>query len=190
VDATRQALTVSKELSKPVSWPAETLENLGLGAWVEPNGRGADVVWLDVKLIGAITEPVGELIWYPMLFLAVIALARASVFDAWALSPALIVVLAIGFIYAIGSAFMLRSAAEEVREDARRQLERALARALDCPDSAACVERLRTLLDKVANARLGAFRPFSQQPAVRAVLTFLGSISGLALMEYLSMANL
>jgi len=195
VDATREALRVAHCLSKPVSWPEETLKVIGLGGWVkrdELSGemRGDDVVWLDVKLIGTITEPVGNLVWYPFLFLILIAAARVTLFDAWALSPALILVLAIALAYIAGTALTLRKAAEEVRTDAQQQLKRALAKAEDSPDGAQCAKRLKDLLERVQGAQLGAFRPFSQQPLVHATLTLVSGISGFAVIEYLSYLNL
>jgi hypothetical protein len=46
------------------------------------------------------------------------------------------------------------------------------------------------MLAAVVANRDGAFRPFSQQPVVQALLTLASSISGLALLQYSSMANL
>lgn len=46
------------------------------------------------------------------------------------------------------------------------------------------------MLEEILATRDGAFRPFSQQPVVQALLTLVSSVSGLALLEYSSMANL
>jgi hypothetical protein len=193
VDATRQTLVLARELQGRVAWPAETLDALGLGAWVpDRSGQtlGADIVWLDVRLIAAVTRPVGNLVWYPVVVLILIALARHPLFDAWSLPPALILVMALAIVYAVGCAWTLRRAAEGVREDAVHQLSAAILRAQGRADARECLDPLRTMLAAVVGARDGAFRPFSQQPVVQALLTLVSSVSGLALLDYSSLANL
>jgi hypothetical protein len=193
VDATRQTLALARDLEGPVSWPAQTLKSLGLDAWIaERAGQpaGADIVWLDVRLIASVTRPVGNLVWYPVVVLILIALARHPLFDAWSLPPALILVMALAIAYAVGCAWTLRRAAEGVREAAVRDLKSAIWRAQGGAEGRECLEALRTMLAEVLATRDGAFRPFSQQPVVQALLTLVSSVSGLALLEYSSMANL
>ncbi len=193
VDATRQTLALARDLEGPVSWPAQTLRSLGLEAWIAEHAgqpAGADIVWLDVRLIAAVTRPVGNLVWYPVVVLMLIALARHPLFDAWSLPPALLLVMALAIAYAVGCAWTLRRAAEGVREAAVRDLKSAIWRAQGCPDGRECLEALRTMLEEILATRDGAFRPFSQQPVVQALLTLVSSVSGLALLEYSSMANL
>jgi hypothetical protein len=192
VDATRQTLALARDLEGPVCWPAQTLRSLGLDAWItERAGQpaGADIVWLDVRLIAAVTRPVGNLVWYPVLVLILIALARHPLFDAWSLPPAWILVMTLAVAYAVGCAWTLRRAAERVREAAVRDLKSAIWRAQGgmAPQ---CLEALRTMLAEVQATRDGAFRPFTQQPVVQALLTLVSSVSGLAVLEYSSMANL
>jgi len=192
VDATRQTLALARDLEGPVSWPAQTLRSLGLDAWItERTGQpaGADIVWLDVRLIAAVTRPVGNLVWYPAVVLILIALARHPLFDAWSVPPALILVTTLAVAYAVGCAWTLRRAAERVREAAVRDLKSAIWRAQGgmAPE---CLEALRTMLAEVLATRDGAFRPFTQQPVVQALLTLVSSVSGLAVLEYSSMANL
>jgi len=193
VDATRQTLSLARELEGPIAWPPETLASLGLGAWVQRHDGhtlGGDTGWLDVRLIAAVTRPVGNLVWYPVVVLILIALARHPLFDAWSLPPALILIMALAIAYVVGCAWALRRAAERVREQAVQQLSAALLRAQGRSDAKECIEPLRTMLAAVVANRDGAFRPFSQQPVVQALLTLASSISGLALLQYSSMANL
>lgn len=193
VDATRQTVILARDLRGRVSWPAETMTWLGLGAWVrggQDPSAGGDIAWMDVKLIGAVTRPVGNLVWYPVVVLILMVLARHPIFDAWSLPPALILIMAVAIAYAVGCALALRRAAERVREQAVQQLSAALLRAQGRADAKECIEPLKTMLAAVVAARDGAFRPFSQQPVVQALLTLASSISGLALLQYSSMANL
>ena len=193
VDATRQTWGLAMKLERPVAWPAATLCNLGLGSWVETRDgavEGADIVWLDVRLIGAVTRPVGNLVWYPVLVLVMIALARHTLFDAWSMPPALILIMALAITYAVGCAWALRRAAERVREDAIRQISGAILRAQGLSNRKECLDQLKTMLEQVVATREGAFRPFTQQPVVHALLTLASSVSGLALLDYSSLANL
>jgi len=193
VDATRQTLALARDLRGEVRWSRETLTALGLGDWASDRHRqaqGADMVWLDVRLIAAATRPVGNLVWYPVLVLILIALARHPLFDAWSLPPSLVLVMGIALVYAIGCAWILRRAAEGVRADAIAQLSAAILRAQGCPEAKESLEPLKTMRAEVIATREGAFRPFTQQPVVQALLTLVSSVSGLALLEYSSMANL
>lgn len=193
VDATRQTLTLARDLQGPVTWPRETLVSVGLVAWSgqgKDQGGGGDIAWLDVKLVAAVTRPVGNLVWYPVVVLILIVLALHPLFDAWSLPPALILVMGLAIAYAVGCAWALRRAAERVRERAVQQLSAALLRAQGRADSRECLEPLKTMLAVVVATRDGAFRPFSQQPVVQAMLTLASSISGLALLQYSSIANL
>jgi len=52
------------------------------------------------------------------------------------------------------------------------------------------VKQLEALLDYLKNLRRGAFAHFSQQPLVHALLTLVGSYSGIALLEYFRMSGL
>ncbi|MFY9973571.1 MAG: hypothetical protein WAK53_04890, partial [Chromatiaceae bacterium] len=93
IDATRQTLILAGELAGPVRWPPETLARLGLGRWSwTPEGRVAypgDVDWLDVRLIARVSRAVGDLVWYPVLVLILLALGRHPMFDALDMPPAL-----------------------------------------------------------------------------------------------------
>ncbi len=193
VDATRQTLALARDLQGAVTWPPDTLISLGLGGWVRQSkdqAPGGDVAWLDVRLVAAVTRPVGNLVWYPVVVLILIVLALHPLFDAWSLPPALILVLTLAVAYAVGCAWALRRAAERVREQAVQQLSAAILRGQGRADARECIEPIQTMLAAVIATRDGAFRPFSQQPVVQALLTLASSISGLALLQYSSIANL
>ena len=91
---------------------------------------------------------------------------------------------------AIASAVMLRRAAERVLAQATKELTRALQRAQGLKGTESCQKQLETLLREVAAIREGAFRPFSHQPVVQALLTLASSISGLHLLQYFALLNL
>jgi len=194
VRATLRTLTLARDLEHPVSWPAETLRVFGFSNWTERDGSGSgsssDVVWLDVGVIARVSKPVGDLVWYPIFLLILIALSRHPWFDSWTLPPALVVLMVVVLVSAIASAVMLRRAAERVRAQATKELTRALLRAQGLKGTESCQKQLESLLREVAAIREGAFRPFSHQPVVQALLTLASSISGLHLLQYFALLNL
>ncbi len=194
VDATRQTLDLARTLAGPVAWPRSRLERFGLARWTTSNPAGqdqaTDIDWLDVHLIARVTRPVGDLVWYPVLVLILLALARHPLFDAWNLPPSLLIVMLIVILYTVGCAWALRIAAERVRTAAVRKLQLARLRAQGQGGMEVCIAQLDTMLKAISEEREGAFRPFSQQPVVQALLTLASSISGLALIEYSALVNL
>lgn len=194
VDATRQTLTLARDLAGHVLWSEENLGRVGLARWSRAtpgeSAKSGDVDWLDVHLIARVSRPVGDLVWYPVLVLVILAFGRHSVFDAWDFPPALMIVMLIALLYVVGCAWTLRSAAERVRKTAIRNLSLARLRAQGGQGKDACIGQLDSLLKAVSDEREGAFRPFSQQPVVQALLTLASSVSGLALIQYSSLLNL
>src|SRR5207249_3304025 len=60
--------------------------------------------YYDVLFVADRTEAVAPLIWYPLIVLAVLFLARSSLFDNWTWFPAFFVLSAINVTWAVGSA--------------------------------------------------------------------------------------
>jgi hypothetical protein len=167
VDATRQTLTLARDLAGHVLWSEENLGRVGLARWSRATAgesvKGGDVDWLDVHLIARVSRPVGDLVWYPVLVLVILAFGRHSVFDAWDFPPALMIVMLTALLYVVGCAWTLRSAAERVRKTAIHNLSLARLRAQGRQGKDACIGQLDSLLKAVSDEREGAFRPFSQQ---------------------------
>jgi ABC-type multidrug transport system fused ATPase/permease subunit len=193
VDATRQARDLAKRLEKGVIWPYPTLKSRHLANWVK-GAKDAefsrDPVVLDVELVGAATTPVGNLVWHPILVLIVIAVSRLPLFDAWNLPVPLLVVMGLALTYAVTSAWRLRRAAETVRTNATRKFTEDLRRLRDQPDTESQIKRVEEMLQEVKATDEGAFRPFSRQPVVQAILTLISSLTGIAVLQYSSLVNL
>lgn len=187
------ARDLARELEKGVIWPDSTLTSRHLCNWVK-NVKDAkfarDPVILDVELVGAATAPVGNLVWHPILILIVIAVSRLPLFDAWNLPVPLLVVMGLALTYAVTSAWRLRRAAEAVRSNAIRKLTEELRRLRDQPDTDGQIKRVEEMLREVRATEEGAFRPFSRQPVVQAILTLISSLTGIAVLQYSSLVNL
>ena len=96
-----------------------------------------------------------------------------------------------GAIYAWSGAFVLRRSAEKARTDAVRRLTEQLVGALaeEKPDQDR-VKRIEFVLDEIKSIREGAFSPFTQHPAVQALIVPFGGVGGLYLIEeFLSKLN-
>src|SRR6266516_5942607 len=110
----------------------------------------------------------------PLLVLTLIVVARASIFDNWTWPACLVVIYVITAAWALGSAILLRRAAEQLRETALNDLQRFRLLGRD-------VEAKRQMFDQliaeIRDLKTGAFAPLTDQPFIRAVL-FPGAAVG------------
>jgi hypothetical protein len=88
----------------------------------------------------------------------------------------------VSLIIAFGLALWLPHAAEKARDFAKRDITAAIVRTKGFEDG-----RLAGQLDRVNSLHGGAFRPFTQQPAVRALLLPLSVLGGNALLDFLAL---
>jgi hypothetical protein len=121
------------------------------------------------------TQVVARLIWYPLIVLTLMIVARSSFFDNWTWSPGLLAIYGINACWALGSAILLRRAAEQLRDAtlANLQLSRVKGRAIEAKRAA-----FDELIAEIRGLKKGAFAPLTEQPFIRAVL-FPGAGLGL-----------
>jgi hypothetical protein len=131
----------------------------------------------EIFFIAQRTEVVARLIWYPLIVLTIMIVARFSLFDNWSWPPSLLVVFALTAAWALGSAVYLRRAAEQLRGAALDNL--ALLRLGAFTDE---VRRktFEELIDEIRRLKKGAFAPLSEQPFIRAVLFPSGGLGLIA----------
>ena len=129
----------------------------------------------EIFFVAQRTQAVAPLIWYPLLVLTLLLVARASIFDNWTWPASLLLIFAITAAWALGSAILLRRAAEQLRETALNDLRRfrLLGR-----DVEAKRQTFDELIAEIRDLKTGAFAPLSDQPFIRAVL-FPGAALGL-----------
>ena len=129
----------------------------------------------EIFFVAQRTQAVAPLIWYPLLVLTLLVVARSSFFDNWTWPASLVLVFAITGAWALGSAILLRRAAEQLRETALNDLQRFRLLGRD-------VEAKRQMFDQliaeIRDLKTGAFAPLTDQPFIRAVL-FPGAAVGL-----------
>jgi hypothetical protein len=129
----------------------------------------------EIFFVARRTKVVAPLIWYPLLVLTLLVVARSSVFDNWTWPPGLVLITGITAAWALGSAILLRRAAEHLRETALNDLRRFR---LLGQESDVKRQTFDELMAEIRDLKTGAFAPLSDQPFVRAVL-FPGAGLGL-----------
>jgi hypothetical protein len=129
----------------------------------------------EIFFVAQRTQAIAPLIWYPLLVLTLLVLARSSFFDNWTWPASLILIFAITGAWALGSAILLRRAAEQLRDIALNDLRRfrLLGREVEAKR-----QMFDDLIAEIRDLKTGAFAPLTDQPFIRAVL-FPGAAVGL-----------
>lgn len=143
--------------------------------------------WIDANLLADHTEGISRLIFFPLILLGLLFLARLQIFDNWSPDNVVMIVLVAFLLWMISVATVLNIGAEIAR---RRALETMRADLLWLtggaqPKDLALAEQFPSLIKQVEELRRGAFAPFFEQPIVRAVLVPLSGVGGLQLIELL-----
>ncbi len=182
-----RAVWLIGELRKSTNWPANALENVWPASAPADERRRFDE-WLDVRFIGTMTEPVQHIIFDPFAILALLIVSRSSLFDRWNIPDTLILIFGLAIAFVAIAALRLRAAVERMRTDSTDRLQLS---ELECKAKGLdkLARQLAAVRSNVRTYRTGAFAPFSQQPLVKAALTVTGTVSGIALLEYASLAN-
>ena len=129
----------------------------------------------EIFFVAQRTQVVAPLIWYPLLVLTLLVVARSSFFDNWTWPASLVLIAAITAAWALGSAILLRRAAEQLRETALNDLRWFR---LVGQESDAKRQTFDELIAEIRDLKAGAFAPLTDQPFIRAVL-FPGAAVGL-----------
>ncbi len=129
----------------------------------------------EIFFVAQRTQVVAPLIWYPLIVLTLMIVARLSFFDNWTWPASLVLIAAITAAWVLGSAILLRRAAEQLRETALNDLRRFR---LLGQESEAKRETFDELITEIRDLKMGAFAPLTEQPFIRAAL-FPGAALGL-----------
>jgi hypothetical protein len=129
----------------------------------------------EIFFVAQRTQAVAPLIWYPLIVLTLLVVARASIFDNWTWPASLLLIYGITAASALGSAILLRRAAEQLRETALNDLRRFR---LVGQESEAKRQTFDELIAEIRDLKAGAFAPLTDQPFIRAIL-FPGAALGL-----------
>lgn len=137
--------------------------------------------WLDVQFVARHTKALQKLIWYPILPIFLLAIARSPIFDDWSHPPGLIATMGVLIVYLISCAFWLERGAKKMRRKATVHLGEELRTLYHLPgDNLIKIGQLEKMIKEIEELKEGAFLPFFQQPWVEAVLTLASGAGGLA----------
>jgi len=182
----------------PSVWPPGLLDREEAATGV-PRAHLDD--YLDFELIVLATQRIHWLIYLPFVSILFMVLSRSDLFDTMDFPPAMVFVTGLALAYALYSAVLLRRSAELARTRALEHYETRLltqARTKDSLRPAAAdpaaegpapppisAEQIKLLMERIRSTHEGAFAPFTQQPALRALLLPFGGYGGVQLIEYL-----
>jgi len=164
----------------------------GVTKWVPDISLGKDWIpplteedlsrYRDIFFVAQRTEAVAPLIWYPLIVLTAMFVARSSFFDNWTWPVSLILIFTLNAIWAIGSAGFLRRAAEQLRDSAISKLQLLRVKNFSIAGRAQIFDEL---IAEIRGLKKGAFAPLTEQPFVRAILYPSGGIGLLAVAQHL-----
>lgn len=163
----------------PNKWPDQLLDDTAKKTGV-PRAYLDD--YLDFQLIVRATQRIHLLIYLPFVSILFMVIARSNFFDAMDFPPALLFVIGLALAYALHSARLLRQSAEKIRVTALKNYEELQSTPTWPPISA---EEINLLMERIRNSHDGAFVPFAQQPALRALLLPFGGYGSIQIIEYL-----
>jgi|GEM_PF-3480683 len=145
------------------------------------------VAWIQVHMIGERTSDVTRLIYFPVLIILLLLLARTAYFDNWDFPQALAIVIGFNFVIALGSVVRLNVVAQSARSEILRKLQyEKLANDREQNDTYEPSPSERNeLIHQLESLRIGAYLRVWDQPPVRATLMLLGGVA-LTYAEYLS----
>ena len=197
-EATARCNRMAQQLKKTPNWPQATLAAWGLTnrsavehGSLTVRGKHCDSIFdplLDMHLFADRTAVLSEFIYYPFIAYALFLTSRMPLFDNWYASPQLGLLFFLSFSIPVISALRLRSNAEDLRRIAIEKLSLCVLaqKGLDNPK---LLGQLEEAIKQVKSMDKGAFRPFTQQPWLKALFLPLSSWSGFTILEFLITTN-
>jgi hypothetical protein len=189
LDATWLCLDFVSKLNKRTLWPPEARSHyevqLGLTRY-----RGYAEIdpiiddWIDLTFVRLRTECINRFISYPFIVIALLLLSRSTLFANYPPDAPFLITTSISLMVTFICALMLPHAADQARDYARRDIMKAIVRTKGPPYDERVAGQLEALLNRVNSLHEGAFRPFTEQPYVRALLWPLTTLGGIPLLEY------
>lgn len=138
--------------------------------------------YLDIRLIARRTKAVGDVIYDPFLLVFLLLISRNSYFDNWDWPAGVIVAFALGTLFAMAAAMVLRQAAEGARDIALSKLRDRLV-ACTSGERKERAEALKITMEEIESERQGAFSVLSNYPRLAAILLPSGGLGIWALLQ-------
>ncbi|PYL26788.1 MAG: hypothetical protein DMF37_00800 [Verrucomicrobia bacterium] len=131
-----------------------------------------------IYLVAYRTQAVAPLIWYPLIVLTLLVIARSSLFDNWTWPASVILIYAIIAVWMLASAILLTQAARQLTKIALGDLRLGRFRQRGAENKQQAFDELIADIRELKNS---AFVPLTQQPFVRAIILPSGGLGLLAI---------
>lgn len=178
VDAIRLTSSLIRIVTGGVTeWEAETEV---AGGRVPPLTNKDLARYYDITFVAERTEVIARLIWYPLIVLSLMILARSSYFDNWTWPYSLLLIFSLNALWAFGAAALLRRAAEQLRTEAISKLQALRVASYEKPQRR---EMFDDLITEIRGLKRGAFAPLSEQPFIRAIILPSGGLGLVAVAQ-------
>jgi hypothetical protein len=185
MDATRLCICWIEKMKNPaVKWDDTKRDELAEKLRVPPVHA---TYWLQIHLIGERTTEVGRLLYYPVVIILIMLLARTTYFDDWGFPQALAIVVGANFLIAVVTAARLNASARRAKDHILDRLQReSLKLQSDGSDKpvVSTPSEIRELIGQLSKLRIGAYQRLWDQPFIRGSLLLLGGV-GVTFAEYL-----
>ena len=182
VDATWKCVKLVEDLSHPdLEWSGDAIDSSKLSGPVRAHLSN----WLALRVIEQRTAVIGKLIYAPFMVLVIAIVARSRLFDNWDMPVGLTLVFVTSFAFLFSCGLRLSRAAESARSRAIKYLtSAAIFKQGNGDQTKPMVKQFDRLIEEIRTLNEGAFKPFFQQPAFKALLLPFGSAGGISLIEY------
>lgn len=150
---------------------------------------------LDTRIAAKLTEAVAQAIYFPLIALFLLILARSQLFDNWQMGMPLVLVLGTGFAIVLISGFGLRAAAEKCRKaelDRLKTIRENLAPPTGSTTlafetrHALKIATIDAAIAEVSGKATGAFARFRENPILKPLLIPASGTAALVLIDYFS----
>jgi hypothetical protein len=184
VDAIRLCIGwIDKVMEERVQWTEPSVQRASRVLGLPPE---QSVCWVRVNLIGERTAEVGRLVYYPLIVILLMLLARSTYFDGFAFPLALAIVVGLNFTIVLVAAALLTSAAREARDTCIKRLRDvgAATKVAETPvPTTVAPQAIESVVKELEGIEIGAFQRIRNQPLVRAAILLLTGL-GMTWGEY------
>lgn len=161
-------------------WDSKHVDEL---KW-ERNAREQDIRELcTVRLIAEHTNAVMKLVYYPFVIVLLMLVARWPLFDYLNLPFPLLVISLLLLAALLWSAYGVRRAARDAREENLSRMRGELARSTAVPSDQPRAEQLKLFIAEIQREQRGAYGPLVRDPIVGSLALVFGGSGGLLLIE-------
>jgi hypothetical protein len=152
--------------------------------WQDTVGVDSQFVddWIDLEFIAKRTKCIAELVFYPFIVIGLTILSCCTTLAHFPPSLPFLVIQGAGALVVVVCAVGLRLEAERARSVVKAKIREEIEKESDSQRAG----KLHKLLNRVENLHEGAFRPWSRQPVVHAVLSLLGAFGAVTALDQLA----